>query len=306
MFISAADFAEAMPNVIKAFDEPFSGTISTFFLSELIRKHVRVAISGDGADELFASYLPQRLSYPMENYLKLQQQGKSEYLDMTKAERESLSDYSEPKQFAFLKQIASSSVTKWREQLSVFTVDERKQLLNSNVFPEEAFASIYEKMELELKLLPQDMLTQNLAIDQRELLPNQILPFVDRLSMAHSVEVRCPYLDYRLVEFVNRLPGNFKIRNGINKFILKEALSDLLPADLLHRPKEGFVQPIYTWMHTSLKNWSVQLIETLPQQLFSQQYIQHILKEFMAENQSYNAKVWNLACFSIWWNKREV
>lgn len=306
MFISATDFAEAMPNVIKAFDEPFSGTISTFFLSELIHKHVRVAISGDGADELFASYLPQRLSYPIENYLRLVQHGKCEYADMTVAELKALSDYSDPKQFAFLKQIASSSVTKWRERLSVFTVDERKWLLNSSVFPEEAFTSVYEMMEDDLKLLPKDMLTQNLAIDQRELLPNQILPFVDRLSMAHSVEVRCPYLDYRLVEFVNRLPGNFKIRNGINKFILKEALSDLLPADLLNRPKEGFVQPIYTWMHTSLNNWIVELIETLPCNLFSQPYLRHVLKEFMAEKQSYNAKIWNLACFSIWWNNREV
>lgn len=306
LIIDATEFAAAMPKIMKAFDEPFSGTISTFFLSALIRQHVTVALSGDGADELFASYLPQRLSYPVENYLKLRQNGKVDLVDMSLDERQMLYPFSDPKQFEFLKKNASSSLTEWREKLAVFSVDERKQLLNSTIFPPDSFVSAYKNLELNIDKGIQDILTQNLIIDQRELLPNQILPFVDRLSMAHSVEVRCPFLDYRLVEFVNRLPGYFKIQNGINKFILKKAVGDLLPADLLNRPKEGFVQPIYTWMHTSLKEWVCELLHSLPMEMFSNEYLDMVKSEYLAGNQNYNAKVWNLACFALWWNNREV
>ena len=101
----------------------------------------------------------------------------------------------------------------------------------------------------------QDPLNAVLEVEQQELLPNQVLPFMDRLSMAHSIEVRSPYLDYRIIEFANRLPGSMKIFQGINKYVHKLAVQGLVPEDLLNRPKEGFVQPIYTWMLTSLKPW---------------------------------------------------
>src|ERR1051325_373098 len=88
-----------------------------------------------------------------------------------------------------------------------------------------------------------DPLNRALFLDLETLLPDQVLAFVDRLSMAHSVEVRPPFLDHRLVDFVARLPGRLKIRGRRVKSILKEAVKDLLPGDLLERPKEGFIMP---------------------------------------------------------------
>src|ERR1051325_4539582 len=98
-----------------------------------------------------------------------------------------------------------------------------------------------------------DPLNRALFLDLETLLPDQVLAFVDRLSMAHSVEVRPPFLDHRLVEYVATLPGSMKIKNGRNKHILKEAVADLLPGDLLDRPKEGFVLPVNDWIMTSLR-----------------------------------------------------
>src|SRR5262249_61201984 len=86
-----------------------------------------------------------------------------------------------------------------------------------------------------------DALNRALFLDLETLLPDQVLPFVDRLSMAHSVEVRPPYLDHRLVEFACSLPGHFKIKAGRVKNILKEALRGLLPVDLVARPKGRFL-----------------------------------------------------------------
>ncbi len=93
-----------------------------------------------------------------------------------------------------------------------------------------------------------DDLNRALYVDQASMLPDQVLAFVDRLSMAHSLEVRPPFLDHRLVEFVNRLPGALKIRRGRVKHILKQAVADLLPPALVDRPKEGFLMPINQWL----------------------------------------------------------
>ncbi|MBW2319326.1 MAG: asparagine synthase C-terminal domain-containing protein, partial [Deltaproteobacteria bacterium] len=156
------------------------------------------------------------------------------------------------------------------------------------------------------QLTAKDVLNRSLEIDQKELLPNQVLPFVDRLSMLHSIEVRVPYLDYRIIEFSNRLPGKFKIKNGINKYIHKKAMQKLLPRDLLHRPKEGFVQPIYSWMHGSLKGWVEDNLDSLPKDVFNLEYVKNIKKGFQSGDQTLNAKIWNLVCFGLWYQENRL
>lgn len=300
--INSAMFAESMPDVIGSFDEPFSGTISTFFLSILMQKHVKVAISGDGADELFASYLTHRLSFPMENLMRLRGKGRIEYNQLSTDDLALLHPFNTPEQYAFMNRIASPVMSEWRDNLSVFTTAERSRLLNSEFFaaaipPTNPYA-IYDS-----GLTATDALNRTLEVEQHELLPNQILPFVDRLSMAHSIEVRCPFLDHRLVEFVSTLPGTMKIHDGINKYILKKAVQGVIPQDIIDRPKEGFVQPIYSWMHRPLRDWTTDLLEALPSDILNMDYVKVLQKAFREGDLSQNAKIWNLACFSLWWNR---
>jgi asparagine synthase (glutamine-hydrolysing) len=118
--------------------------------------------------------------------------------------------------------------------------------------------------------------------------------------MAQSIEVRCPFLDYRLAEFVNRLPGAYKIRGASAKMILKTALREVLPAEILNRPKEGFVQPIYSWMHDPLKDWTVNNLQKLPWDIFRKEYVKEVEKRFVAGDVNLNAKVWNLVAFKYW------
>ena len=123
--------------------------------------------------------------------------------------------------------------------------------------------------------------------------------------MAFGVEVRCPFLDYRIIEFANKLPGSFKIHNGINKYVYKLAINDILPKELFDRPKEGFVQPNYSWIHGPLKNWTLSKLKELPKQWFQQDYLDKLTIDFLNNNQNLNSKIWNLVCFSIWWNNHE-
>lgn len=303
--INADTFAEAMPDIMAAFDEPFSGTISTFFLSTLITRHVKVALSGDGADELFGSYLAHRLAFPIENYLKMKAGGFHHLHELDEEQSSRIHPFNTPDQFKFLSAIAADRISTWRNRLSVFSESERSELLTGGFrkIIDHKTQNVY--CDIENRLTAGDALNRSLEIDQMELLPNQVLPFVDRLSMAHSVEVRVPYLDYRIIEFANRLPGRMKIYRGMVKYIHKEALKELLPTELLQRPKEGFVQPIYTWMHSHLKQWTKAQLMELPDTLFNMNHVNRLVQAFESGDQTINAKIWNLVCFSIWYRTRQ-
>ncbi len=299
--ISAGQFADQMAEILRSFDEPFSGVVSTFFLSILISKHVKVALSGDGADELFGSYLAHRLAFPIEHYVTFVSKGKRERQDLNQEELDLLRPFDGPAEFPFLQNIASIDLSEWRGKLNVFNNQERSQLLSEDFLTASGYPSITDSYGvLEPQLTARDALNRSLEIDQKELLPNQVLPFVDRLSMAHSIEVRVPYLDYRILEFANRLPGRLKIQNGVNKYIHKKAMEKILPEELVQRPKEGFVQPIYSWMHGPLKGWVLKRMDALPREFFNTEYIQDLKAGFDKGQQGLNAKIWNLLCFGMW------
>ncbi len=304
--LSATEFAERLPEVLQAFDEPFSGTVSTYFLSILIHRHVKVALSGDGADELFGSYLAHRLSWPLHHLRRLQEQGKTTFPDLSADDKNLLAPFTSEADFHYLQAIAAPDQAAWRMRLAVFDDDHKRGLL-SPAFREAAGGgtsrSIYEHL-LDLATA-QDPLNAALEVDQRELLPNQVLPFMDRLSMAHSIEIRSPYLDYRIIEFANRLPGSMKIFQGINKYVHKLAMQDLVPQDLLLRPKEGFVQPIYAWMRSSLRAW---VEATLSEDRLSRHgffrsgQVARLLQEHYAGAADHSPRIWNLLCFQIWYD----
>jgi len=135
-------------------------------------------------------------------------------------------------------------------------------------------------------------------------LPDQVLAFVDYLSMAHSVEVRSPFLDYRLVEFVATIPGRLKIRNGNVKDILKRAVEPLIPEGITRRPKEGFVLPIFDWMVDRLKDYSRDMLSPARigrHGLLNSDVTRKLIDEYYAGNKSLAAKIWNLMMFQVWW-----
>lgn len=299
--INAKIFSDSMPEILCAFDEPFSGTVSTFFLSKFISKYVKVALSGDGADELFGSYLTHRLSFPIARYLNFNRQGKKYFEDFSKEELRLLAPFNTATQFQFLKDIAIDNELNWRDKLAVFPFEERQQLLNRDFLKSlPPFTGPLNLFKEKTPFTATDPLNFSLELDQKELLTNQILPFVDRLSMAHSLEIRCPFLDYELVDFVNSLPGEFKINNTTTKYILKQAVKNLLSKDLINRPKEGFVQPIYSWMHGVLKDWVIDQLQTLHEDIFNNQYLNKIINNFYDGDTRFNARIWSLVCYSIW------
>jgi asparagine synthase (glutamine-hydrolysing) len=209
-------FPDTIRPILRCFDEPFAGVVSTYFLSQLIGRHVKVAVSGDGADELFGSYRSHRIAAGAE----------APPFDgpdwMWRAELLVLSD---------------------AEKASLYATSDAAALRPTSDYIHGLFAD----------LTARDPLNRMLEAEFLSVFPDQVLAFVDRLSMAHSLEVRSAYLDTDVVEYVASLPGDLKIREGDTKHLLKLAASQYFPPEMVQRPKEGFVMPVTDWLLNDLE-----------------------------------------------------
>ncbi len=294
------DVPENLDAILGAFDEPFSGVISTFFLTGLISKHVKVALSGDGADELFGSYLSHRMAQPLEAALKnpalLDQPGPTGPLVGYEGEWPSL------------RRLIARGDEAARRMGLFFADDAAKRSLYT---PAMLAAIGDNSTEADLRTLygecqSADPLNRALFTDFETLLPDQVLPFVDRLSMAHSVEVRPPFLDHRLIEYVATLPGRMKIKQGRVKSILKDAVADLLPPGLVDRPKEGFVMPINEWLLESLKGYvkdALSPARLTRHGMLDPQAVAHLLTRYYGGETGLAGRIWNLVSFQMWWER---
>ncbi|HEX8949915.1 MAG TPA: asparagine synthase (glutamine-hydrolyzing) [Dissulfurispiraceae bacterium] len=302
--MSFRELLDDIGEVIGSFDQPFSGTISTFFLSKLIRRHVKVALSGDGADELFGSYLSHRAAQPMRHFTRLYDKVKSGSL----TDDELL--LFAPCDLKFLEGLYGKSggdEAAWRYSLYLMTDRDKEDLLSERFRPLAAQAASYTMVKEKFgELTAVDPLNRILELEWHTQFPDQVLAFVDFLSMAHSVEIRSPFLDYRLVEFAATLPGALKIRNGIVKDILKKAVEPLLPEGITKRPKEGFVLPIFDWMVEKLKGYSLEILSEgrlRRHGLLNPDAVQGILRSYHEGNRANAGRVWNLMMFQVWWER---
>lgn len=304
--MSYKELEEEIGNVIEAFDQPFSGTISTYFLTKVISKHVKVALSGDGSDELFGSYLSHRTAMPIYYYTKLKAKG----LSNSAIKEEAKKGIFAPCDMDFLSKLYDKShgeETVWRYNLYLFTDEEKDYLLStdfkSKLNNTRTFDIIVEKFK---ELTAKDPLNRILEMEWKTQFPDQVLAFMDFLSMAHSVEIRSPFIDYRLVEFVATIPGNMKIKNGNVKDILKKTVEPLLPKGITKRPKEGFVLPIFDWMMNKLRSYCIDMLsenKLKKHGLFNIEYIKNILDEYQNGNKSCLGKIWNIVMFQVWWER---
>jgi len=244
--IAFSNFPDHLRRILRCFDEPFAGVVSSYFLSQLIAKHVKVALAGDGADELFGSYLSHRLAQPMANYARYVETGDASLIRPFEARPEYLASLQ-----------PSDGDGAWRSRLLVMSEGEKRELYT----PQTAAAVNGADSAALLRdtfgtLRTRDPLNRVLEAEFRTIFPDQVLTYVDRLSMAHSLEVRTAYLDTDVVSFVGSLPGRVKIKQGNTKHLLKQAALRYFPAEMVCRPKEGFLMPVTEWMLNDLETYT--------------------------------------------------
>jgi len=300
--LSAQEAVDSIDTVLGAFDEPFSGVTSTYFLTQLISQHVKVALSGDGADELFGSYRAHRLAQPLHALSRIRAAG----LDPAADDAALLRPFD--KEIDELDRLLGRgdevdrrmALYLWDDAAKRTLLTPKMLALVGNSSSRRRITEVYDAAGTN------DPLNRALHCDIATLLPDQVLAFVDRLSMAHSVEVRPPFLDHRLVEFAATIPGSMKIKNGREKSILKKAVQGLIPDEILWRRKEGFVLPVDQWLLGELRGRVEAALSpkrVASHGLLRAERVRSLLDEHYAGTSNHGPRIWNLLMFQIWWEK---
>lgn len=238
-----------MPEIIRRLDEPMgdASLVPTALLSRETRKNVTVALGGDGADELFAGYDPFRAIRAAEGYARLVPKPLHRALALLAARLPVGHGYMHAsfKLNRFLRGL-SHPPRLWNPTwLGPLGPGEISALFAEPVDPEELYSEAIDVFE---SCPSKDMVDKTMEFYTRLYLQDDILVKTDRAGMMHSLEVRAPFLDIELVDFVRTIPHAFKLRRGTTKYILKKALETVLPRDVIYRKKQGFGVPVGRWL----------------------------------------------------------
>ena len=287
------------------YDEPFadSSAIPTYRVCQLARKHVTVALSGDGGDESFGGYRRYRLHMAEERMRALLP------LDVRRPLFGVLGSLYPKADWAprFLRakstfqSLARDSVEAYMNSVSVMRDDMRTALFTQGFKRDLAGYRAADVLhEHALRANTEDPLSLIQYIDMQTYLVGDINTKVDRASMAHSLEVREPLMDHKLVEWVATLPSSLKLRRGEGKWLLKKAMEPYLPADVLYRPKMGFAVPLARWFRGPLRGRvrSALLDGALGGTgMFERRYLEHLVDAHQSGRREYSGPLWALVMF---------
>lgn len=305
------DLYEHVHDVLDYTDEPFadSSAIAVYILSKQTRKHATVALSGDGADELLGGYNKHAAFY------RSLHPGWKEKVATTLGPAWSLLPKSRHAPMSNtvrqLDRYASGArlplAQRYWHWASFASEAQARRLLNPD-FQNQASDFGGRQQEFLSALTPSAGMNEVLLSDMHLVLPNDMLTKVDLMSMANSLEVRVPFLDFEVVNFLFSLPASHKIDGGMRKKILQDAFREELPPELYNRPKKGFEVPLLQWLRTEMKSeinddlLSEKLIRE--QGIFNYAEIKKLKRNlFSLSPGDIHARIWALVVFQHWWKK---
>jgi len=300
------DYKNLLPDIDKIilnYDEPFadSSAIPTWFVSGYASESVKVALTGDGGDEVFGGYNKYMLQSYGERYQNLVPEFiRSRLTQMVKGPlwkgKDTRSLTSKLK-----KLIEATGGDPASNHLNIVSLGFKKTELE-NLMKNPVPADLREYVPSHQQ--GTDPLKLARSIDMNLSLEGDLLVKVDRASMLCSLECRAPFLDHRLIEFSNQIPDKFLISGNNKKRILKDTFQDLLPKNFFNSPKSGFEVPVADWFRNELKT---DLINTLSEEscakhgYFNYQYISNLLSGHLYKNMDHSYKLWTLYCFQKWY-----
>ena len=307
--LTTDDIFNEFYNILNYIDEPYgdSSALAVYILSKNTRNHVTVALSGDGADELFGGYNKHLAEYYARKFSAF-----SPFLKLASPLWNILPKSRNTKYGNIIRQlkrftngISLPEKERYWRWCAFTNVNEALSLLNQPV----ALSDFKEKQNKILSTFTSNGdLNQVLYADMHLVLQNDMLVKVDLMSMANSIEVRVPYLDHELVNFMFSLPYQYKINNRKRKIILLETFGHLLPDQLLNRSKHGFEVPLLKWFRTDLKNLIENdlLSETFikEQKIFNYNEILKLKNKLFSSNPDESvARIYGLIVFQYWYKK---
>jgi len=300
--LDQAEFERSLPGIVECLEEPVaaSSIVPMYFVSQRARQDVKVALIGQGPDELFGGYRRHLGIYYGDWWRKLPAGVRS----MIGFAVNGL-----PRNETLKRGVSSlgsdDRLKRYQSVFSLMPAETIDGLFGDDVLPER---QSHELVEYWQALLPQIEHTDELGgfqlLEIRSSLPDELLMYADKLSMAHSLEVRVPYLDRTVVEYVQRLGANFKIRNGTRKWLHRQVCQSYLPSRILKRKKRGFaVNVVDKWFHSSLNGELPQLLldeTSLMFDLLKPQSVQTLLEAHRSRRQDNHKLLFSLVMLEQW------
>lgn len=298
------DSARLVPQLVRQFDEPFgdSSAIPTFIVSEFAVQHVKVVLSGDGGDELFGGYDSFFVVEKLRWADRIPQGARrwmawlSERLPYSTRGINRLRVLSRP---TALERYFEANYASYRF---------REELLRPEWMLPAGDGFFRERLADCLMPGEADALLQAFYFEATANLTGDMLVKVDRMSMANSLEVRCPLLDHRLAELAALFPPGWKMRDGRGKRIFLKAVGDRLPAALLNRPKSGFAIPLAKWFREDLKELLCDHLlgrSFLERGIVSEGFVRYLIDEHMQGRRQNQHWLWRLLVLELWFREQE-
>jgi asparagine synthase (glutamine-hydrolysing) len=299
---------EDLPTLVEAYSEPFAdpSALPTYHVARMTRRHVTVALSGDGGDEAFAGYRRYAVDRFLSWYLRLpaflREKVLRRVVEGLPASRRPRGLVSQLKRFV-------SSVDPVRERQYVrylcYFTEEMKGRIYTPEFHEamsgQDSVSLVENLYRAAD--GENFLDRTLFVDTHSYLPDDILVKVDIASMANSLETRSPFLDHRLVEFAAACPADLKLRRWKGKYLVKEAFRGRLPREVTARKKMGFGMPVAEWFRGELREPAREILlqkRTLERGYFSDEGVRRLLEEHQGLKRDHGYRLWALLFLELW------
>lgn len=305
--VGPKDYLEYYERFLWDIEEPVGheAAAAFYFLAKGTSSHVKVALTGQGADEPWAGY-DRHIGVKLSNIYNRLPSNVTDSLAWLVTRM--------PGRFERLKRGVVSLgeqdvLTRFVKIYSFFNEDMKLQLFEASL-KEKVFVNGYQSKaairHLQSDVHHLDTVSQMLYIDTRASLPDDLLMVGDKTAMANSLEVRVPFLDYRLVEFIESLPSNLKLRGFTGKYLHKKALEKWLPKDVVYRKKKGFANPIEEWFRTGMQGYLEEYLlgpDSASALFFDQKFIHQILVNDRDGKDQFRRHIYLLLSFELWYRK---
>ncbi len=303
--INEKDLEHNVDEILLNFDEPFadSSALPTYLVSNKTRKFVKVALTGDGGDEVFAGYNKHYMGKLNRKYTSVIPKFAHEGLQNVASKLLKTSDDKRGKRFKInrlLKAIDYSGEFYWNIISLAFTDNEKENLF----LPHMHQPNIFKSYKNDAGISAPKTITEFREIDRHISLEGDMLVKVDRTSMLNSLECRAPFLNKSIWEYTNSLPENYLMKGWSKKHILKDAFKDEFPVNFLEKSKQGFGVPVGDWLRASLKKEmesyiAPKFIES--QNIFKSNTIIPLVKNHLSGKEDNTLRVWTYYCFQKWY-----
>ncbi len=304
IFIEPQQFMDFIPEYIRLMDEPVTeaAAISLFFLSKLAKEQVTVVLSGEGSDEIFGGYDLYRYMAILEKYHKVMggTAGRliEKYFSVFLSQGNKIMKYLS---------LGSLPLVKRYKGISTYDESIKRKLYNKDfsLSCEQCINTSQQEFLERLFTITEglDCLGRMLYFDTKTWLVDDLLIKADRMSMAASLELRVPFLDYRLVEFCAAMPSKYKIRGGHGKYLLKKIMGNILPEKIIHRKKMGFPTPLKRMFEDDLYGYAQDILlstSTGLSRYFLRERIEEILQEHKKQIYDHHRIIWQLIVLTQW------